>query len=223
MKKDAKLIGIWGGRGTGKTTRQKELMRGADGRGRPWGLIALDPMNEFTGMSRVGSVRDVAGIMKDHWYKGFAVSLSTGHRENDCLKALRELVPLLFAAQGPYRRGEKSAKEITLIVDEAHKFFPNRKFSPGEGDAEQDLIALGRHYGIEVIGASQRLAKVSTEFRGNCAEHYFFRQSDYNDTAAAAQFVGSQNKDRLMALKPHHYLHFSAGQIREGKNACNFR
>lgn len=220
MQKDAEIIGIWGGRGSGKTTRQKEMI---DGKRR---IIVLDPMEDFKLYGAVYCKKPSAvyRAVRAGWTKGFKIVLRPGHSEERCTAALAELTKGLFAIQQPYKNnmGFMKNREITLCIDEAHKFFPN----PPHGEVKEplnDLIALGRHYGIEMIGASQRLAKVWTEFRGNCSQHYFFRQGDFNDIQTAIKMIGPENKGQLKDLATHEYLHKGHGMnITPGRNAARF-
>lgn len=222
MKKDAGQIGVWGCRGSGKTTRQRELV---EGRAR---IIVLDPMEQFRGFGRrCTNLKTVLHEIAAGWESGFKVVIPTGFDKAKCLEFIRHFVPVLFAVQQPYadnRRG-MSEREITLVIDEADLFFPNKSAEADVQAAIDNLCRRGRHYGIETIAASQRLAQVSTTFRGNCTEHYFFAQSDHTDIQAATSILGPDYKKPLMGLKAHDYLHksMSAGiAVEKGRNRSKF-
>lgn len=211
MIKDAKTIGVWGGRGSGKSTRVKE-MTAKNNR-----VIVIDPIGDYAA-SGFTSYKTFAGIyraIKAGWKKGFRVVLDVSHSDNP----ERELLKLsadLFLIQKPYYEG-KDDRKVTLIVEEMSILSPNVTKAKDE-QAFKKLNNLGRHYGVEIIGVSQRPAEVSPTFRGNCAEHYFFRLSDQIDFSNVARIVGNKNVETIRALKTHEYLHFSMGQVSLGKN-----
>lgn len=219
MKKDAEIIGIWGCRGSGKTTRQIELMEGRDR------VIVLDPLNSFKakGFTRVRSLNALYKAMRAGWSTGFKLILSTGSSEEQCLAVMRQLSIDLFTIQKFYY-AEKDSRKITLVLDEAHKFFPNRRMTPAEQEPLENIICLGRHYGIEMLAASQRLAKVWTEYRGNCSQHYFFMQGDHTDISAVLSIIGADRRDELRGLQTHEYMHKGQGwNITKGRNKARFK
>lgn len=223
MKRDAGRIGIWGCSGSGKTTRQKEMV---ETRTR---VIALDPKGtSFTrGFKRCTSLQAVYREIREGWNTGFKIQVPTGMKKADCLAVIAQIVPALFCIQQPYIDGKRgmAGKEISLVIDEADLFFPN-KFTPDDVQEQIDhLTRRGREWGIEVIAASQRLAQVATTFRGNCTEHYFLSQGDHNDIDAVLSMIGRQHKESLLGLKAHEYLHKSmeiGGAVRKGKNTSKF-
>lgn len=218
MKKDAEAIGCWGCRGSGKTTRQIELI---DGKNR---VIVLDPIGSFKakGFKHVRGLQHLYKEIKAGWNTGFKLILRTPNTEAECLAVMRILARDLFLIQRPYYLG-KDKRKITLVLDEAQKFFPNRRMTPAEQEPLENLIALGRHYGIEMIAASQRLAKVWTEYRGNCSQHYFFMQGDHTDFTAVLSIIGNEHRGALRGLQVHEYLHKGQGfKISKGRNQARF-
>lgn len=225
MKKNAGRKGVWGCSGSGKTTRAKELL---EERSR---VIAFDPMDrDFRGRSfkRCASKLQVLKTIRDGWQDGFKIQIPTGFDKKTCLKIMAEFVPMLFDVMQPYadERRDMEGREITLMIDEGDLFIPNDR-SGEEIQAHIDnLTRRGRHYGIETILASQRMAQVGTTFRGNCTEHYIFAQADHNDVKAALAILGPEHKKDLIGLKAHEYIHKSmqpGGGITKGRNRCNFR
>lgn len=218
FSKDAEIIMISGGRGSGKTTRCIEIIQRRDR------VIVLDPTGSFTakGYKRVKTLRAVYQAVKDGWGTGFKIVLATPSGEGQCIELMQELSRALFKIQMPYYNF-KDKRKITLVLDEAHKFFPNRRLTPAEQEPLEDIIALGRHYGIEMIAATQRLAKMWTEYRGNSSQSYFFMQGDHTDFSAVLATIGNQYKDQLRSLKVHEYLHKGQGlAVAKGKNAAKF-
>lgn len=219
MKKDAEVILCTGMRGSGKTTRQMELAKGRDR------VLVLDPLNSFKakGFVRVNSLKRMYEIIRRDWNKGFKIVLSTGASEAVCLDLMQKLARGLFIIQKPYY-DEKDDRIITLMIDEAHKFFPNRRLTPEQQQPLEDIICLGRHYGIEMIAATQRTAKMWTEYRGNCSQQYFFMQGDHTDFQAVLSTIGTEHRETLRGLQPHEYLHKGPGwNIVKGRNAARFK
>lgn len=225
MKKDAELTNLSGGRGSGKTTFMREYIEDKKR------VIVLDPMDDMgmKGFKRIKAItgkNSIASHIKDNWDKGFKIVVPTGHHDSECQAYLMKLKQALFVIQKPYKDGNRAmkGKEICLCIDEAHKFIPN----PPNGDLKpclDDLLALGRHYGIEIVAASQRIVKVWTEYRGNAMQHYFFRQGDHNDIATIISMIGRDKHEDLMGLQAHEYLHLDKTKglhVSKGKNKCNF-
>lgn len=210
---------ISGGRGSGKTTRQIELVAERDR------VVMLDPVGSFRakGFTTVRSLRALYGEIKAGWNAGFRVIVRTPSSEAACVAVMQELSRALFAIQKPYYHG-RDRRKITLVLDEAHKFFPNRRMTPAEQEPLEDIIALGRHYGIEMIAATQRIAKMWTEYRGNAGQSYFFMQGDHSDYAAVLSIIGTEHREALRGLKVHEYLHKGQGlDIGKGRNKANFK
>ncbi len=218
FSKDAEIIMISGGRGSGKTTRQIELIEKRDR------VLVLDPIGTFSakGYKRVRTLKAVYQEMKKGWKTGFKIILVTPSAEGQCIALMQKLSRDLFIIQKPYY-DYKDKRKITLVIDEAHKYFPNRKMAPAEQEPLEDIIALGRHYGIEMVAATQRLAKMWTEYRGNASQSYFFMQGDHTDFAAVLATIGTENREALRGLKVHEYLHKGQGlTVSTGKNRAKF-
>lgn len=215
MNKDASITGVWGGRGSGKSTRIKEIIKGKDR------VIALDPLGEYAaeGFIETHSLKELYKVLSESWNeKRFGISLNLMHAP-DPAQTLRCLSGDLIAIQEAYKN-EQDDRKITLVLDEMSLLVPNTTMQPNQRQF-LNLCNLGRHYGVEIVGASQRLAQVHTDFRGNCAEHYFFRMSQAVDLTAAKQVI--KEADQLPTLAPHEFMHWSDAGVTRGKNQCNFK
>lgn len=213
MIKDAKIIGIWGGRGSGKSTRAKSMTRDCRR------VIVVDPLADWggrgSGFVTVDSLPKLYKHLRDNWGRGFRVVYLIG--QGNPVAELAALSKALFVIQRPYKDG-KDARKITLVVDEMSISVPNRQLI---GDERQflNLCNLGRHWGVEIIGISQRMAQVHMDFRGNTSEDYYFRLGDAVDSGRALQRIGREHKAALASLKTHEYLFFASGQgVIKGKN-----
>jgi hypothetical protein len=217
MKKDAKNEGYWGGRGAGKSTGVKERVE------KEPRLIVFDPIGDYAQERGYNSVKTLKGLyagIKRNWGKGFRYAL-TVPRGNDAAAMLNELSEALFIIQKPYYEG-KDKRKIVLVVEEMAVSYPEKTLGKNERGF-MDLINLGRHYGVSIIGVSQRVAEVKKNFVGNCAEHYFYRMGAAVDYSTVMQLVGREHQQTLKGLQTHEYLHFEQGKVFKGKNKCNFK
>lgn len=211
IKKDAKIIGIWGGRGSGKSTRAKFLAKHYQR------LIVIDPAGDYWGKDyiRCKNLNDVLKAIKLNWARDFKIYFDISHAD-DYESELLALSRALFIVQKPYFAG-RDRRKMCLICDEMSLTAPNQKKAKGSRDFLK-LVNLGRHYGLEIIGISQRPAQVDTDFRSNCAENYFFRLADHNDISAVKSTLGSL-AESCTRLEPHNfYYKDDMGKIVKGKN-----
>lgn len=216
MKKDAKNEGYWGGRGAGKSTGVKERVE------RETRLIVFDPIGDYAKEKGFNSVKTLKGLyagIKRNWNKGFRYAL-TVPRGSDAQRMLNELSEALFLIQKPYY-DERDSRKLVLVVEEMAVCYPEKTLGKKERGF-MDLINLGRHYGVEIIGVSQRIAEVKKNFVGNCAEHYFYRMGAAVDYSTVMQQIGREHQTDLKTLQTHEYLKFEQGRVSKGKNKCNF-
>ncbi len=194
--------GVWGRSGSGKSSFVKATIRGRKR------VIVFDPLGEYGAegfkviehKTRDGLDR-VRREMAANW-GGFRLAyIPPAGKE---IAALNGLSRLLLRAQSRYQATGKGA-EILLVVEEMNLSFPvsgGAEKNPGFAE----ICSRGRHYGIEVIGVSQRIAEVATRFRGNCNETVIFAQKGPRDLDAAAAESGS-SKDEIARLKSLEFFH----------------
>ncbi len=214
-RSNAGRIGVWGASGSGKSSYVKRLIKNRKR------MVIFDPLAEYSG--ELAYIRNVEHrgpadldkvrqeMVKD--WGGFRVSyVPPAGREAAALSALCKL---LMAAQQPFKDGTRGAKPLTLVVEEMNLSFPvsgGVQKCPGFAD----ICSRGRHYGIEVIGVSQRIAEVATRFRSNCTETVVLRQKGPLDVKAATLEIGG-DKRRVTALQNLSYLHEKGGVVTSGK------
>lgn len=185
-------VGIWGRTGSGKTTLARKLVAA---RRR---LVAFDPMAEYNGVIVTDELAMREAIAAG-WRDGFRVSIvpAAGAEWRALLhRVSRELV----AIQEPYRAGADD-RPLTLLVDELAGAYPNER-PPADRDGFGDLCRRGRHWGVQLVGASQRLADVSTVFRSACRLDIYLSQEDHSDLDAAVRRLGREHLERLRAMPP---------------------
>lgn len=207
---NAGRIGVWGASGSGKSSYVKKIIKG---QGR---LVVFDPLDEYAGRGGLCNVKattleDVRAAMRQNW-RGFRIAYVPPAGKEP--RALSALCKLLMAAQQPFKAGDSKAG-VTLVVEEMNLSFPvagGAEKAPGFAE----VCSRGRHYGITVYGLSQRIAEVSTRFRGNCTETVVLRQQGPRDVAAAADAIGT-GKAPVQALVNLQYIHERNGERKPGK------
>ncbi|HEV7368951.1 helicase HerA domain-containing protein [Arenibaculum sp.] len=209
MRRDPHHIGIWGRTLSGKSTRAKLLLRD---RVR---VVVFDPLDEYSDVAPIGaaSMGDVLAAIDRNWRGRFGIRFVPS-RSVDPVDALDGLARLLGDVQEPYQQG-RDDRHVTLMVDELAASAPNTRRPRSSFNA---LCSRGRHYGIELIGASQRMAEVTPTFRGNTTEDYFFPLRSAADYDEAAKLIGRQWLPDLKALEPHNALHYAGGVVEKTRN-----
>ena len=203
-KSNAGRVGVWGASGSGKSAWVKKLIR--DKRR----VVVFDPLDEYKMRHSVSVLDNVRAKMRADW-RGFRVSyVPRSGLEPASLSALSRL---LMVAQMTFKRTGRG-DPITLVVEEMNLAFPvagGAARCPGFAE----ICSRGRHFGIEVLGVSQRIAEVETRFRGNCTETVVFRQKGPRDQQAAANELGCPTS--RLPRENLAYLHERGGKITEGK------
>lgn len=208
--KDATRIGVYGASGSGKSTLVKTMLK-SDHR-----QIVFDPMDEYTayGYRRFEKLPVMGKALAKAWGKGFRFCyVPPANREP---VALHQLARMLKAMQSDYK-ANRDKRKITLIVEELNLSFPVTSL-PQELAGFSDICSRGRHYGINIIGITQRPAEVNTRFRGNLEGQYIFRLAEHNDISAIQKTLGPEGAAEVKALAQHEYIHFVNGNREKGKN-----
>lgn len=210
MNKNAELSLVVGRRGSGKSTKVKSMI-GENSR-----VIVFDPQDEYR-EAGFGS-GNTAELIKTHlarsWEDGFrAAYVPPANRET---MALDVLAKFILQIQEPYRAGQDE-RQITLVVEEMNLGYPVQAL-PAHFDGMARICNQGRHYGVNVIGVTQRPALVSTTFRGNISEAFIFPLSWGDDKNAVLQMLGREHADQLTQLADYRCLHWRNGRVSEEGN-----
>ena len=205
---NAGRVGVFGASGSGKSSYVKRLIKSAPR------VVILDPMDEYAaeGAIRCTTIAQVQQVMAQGFNK-FRIAFAPPSG-NEAV-ALNRLSHLCLAAQAPFK-GKLRGSELVLVVEEMNTSFNVYAGENKKLRAFAEICSRGRHSFIHVIGVSQRLAEVSTRFRGNMTECVAFRQQGRNDIAAAMDATGA-TKAQITGLKNLSYLRSIAGEITEGE------
>lgn len=199
---------VSGRKGQGKTVLTDSLAR-AHSR-----VFVFDVLHEYPskGFTCVRSMEELKAAVKTRWRKGWRIAYLP-HRSNRP-KQLHDLALTICDIQMPYKETPDDGTtppipKVLFIIEEMRWSYPNG--CNYEGLAE--LTTLGRHYGVDMIGTTQRIAEVNTNFRGTSDVRFFFAQEEDRDIQAIAPMIGRHNVARLKALQVHECLRLYGGQV----------
>ena len=202
MKKkqtDSRRVGIFGASGSGKTTKALDLVANCRR------LVVFDALDDFAGLfMRFTSLDSLKVFLIKNYVKGFRVAYVPPYGAES--RALSDLSEFIKDLQVGFKFNQHSAK-ITLFVDELNRSFPlgYTKNKPANGFGF--LCNQGRHYGVNILGVSQRMSMVDMPFRANLSDLYIFRLADWNDVKAATAMLGAPYKSKILALPNYQYIY----------------
>ena len=112
---------------------------------------------------------------------------------------------------------ETSKAKITLVVDEMDLSFPSgiRQRNPKHGFL--GLCLRGRHYGINLVGISQRPKLVDISFRANMSAVYLFMLAEPDDIDVAIKLVGREYAQTFRNLNKYQYVYKAGNCVKVKK------
>lgn len=194
-------LGIFGASGSGKSYRAAELTKGLQR------IIYFDPLGDFTkGAAVITADYDaLRQYLIRNWASGFRISYRPTFGEEE--KELSKICKLLVLLQ--YGYGRNHFAKVTLVVDELDEGCPSGLSQRDRKNGFLYLCKRGRHFGINLIGCSQRTAQVDVCFRGNLTGLYLFRHVDPMDSEKALQMLGREYAADFRALNDREYIYKS--------------
>ncbi len=200
-------MGIFGASGTGKTTLAQSLITPK----LATRLIVFDPMGEYKDPSikKMATINDLVKHVRNN-FGSFRVSYvppATARAD-----ALNKLSAVALKIQAPYQ-DKPEGKLLTFLVDELHLGLPLH----GESKCPHfgELNTHGRHFHIDIIGVSQRIAKCGMDFRSQLTQSVIFALGAPQDVAAASA-LGYQAKT-IESLVNFQWISKKDGVISHGK------
>lgn len=212
---DGKRVMICGGSGSGKSTLADQITSQAQR------LIVFDYMvtrrakAAKLGLREVTSLADLRDAIIDNYANGFRIWYRPEAARQAQIEAAHKVATLLRAIQEPRFEAGKAIPKIAFYVDEMSDVYPVEKL-PADLRGLEWLSKAGRHFRIDFIGATQRPAQISSEFRGNAEIKYFLRLDSAPDLQAVAHAVGSKAKHMVEGLRNYQYVRYSEGEISQG-------
>lgn len=199
IRNEARRIGIFGSSGSGKTTKAKEITKKIKR------LISVDPLDNLSGR-KFTSLQELQRYIVANYAKGFRVRFVPSLV--GAVSELSQLSGFLLRLQEPYKQGKLST-QTTLFVDELDICFPLNVSKRDPDNKFYYLCCRGRHYGINIVGVSQRMSLVDLPFRANLSDLFIFRLADFNDLSTAAAMVGKPYKSTLQTLPNYKFVYKS--------------
>lgn len=196
---DSLRLGIFGASGTGKSYKAKLLT--ADLKR----LIIFDPLFEYSGR-RFSTITRLMAYVRENYSAGFRAIFAPAYADE--VKALDELSRELLALQ----QGQKGAK-ITLLVDELDLSYPSGIRQTQPRHAFGFLCMRGRHFGVNLVGVSQRPSQVDISFRANLSAVYYFRLAEPADIDTALKNLGREWRAQVQSLKDRQYIYKTGGKV----------
>jgi ABC-type cobalamin/Fe3+-siderophores transport system ATPase subunit len=190
----AKVVAIMGATGCGKTTYLRKCLA-ARKRKR---TIVWSPKEPIDGYAELyqGSVvvRSVGDVL--------AAAKAAGKGEFHLVFFPRLNRKVDEAQFGAVCKIAMAARNVTMIVDELHTVTrPN-----AAPDGWSELVMMGRGYGAEVFGLSQRPASMDKDFLGNCSEVWTGRLA-YEDDAKTVAKTLRVSPAEILNLTGYSFIH----------------
>lgn len=104
-------------------------------------------------------------------------------------------------------RAALAAGNLTVIVEELH-MVTSPSWAPGPW---QQLSCIGRAYGVELVGTSQRPAHMDKDFLSNCTDVVCFRVNERNAQRTMAEALGVP-LDEVRLLPNYKFIHRDNGK-----------
>jgi hypothetical protein len=158
-------------------------------------VIIFDPEEEFAelpGYKVFEKLDAVNKYLTENWKNDFKIVFVP--RYNLAAYQLDQLSKIVWFMQEAYKIG-KLDKRISLVVDELQISFPLHPNTDYHWFPQ--LIGRGRKRGVNLIGITQRPAKIGPDFRGNLDRLISLKLSFPPDWKTLAEMVGPDAVEKL--------------------------
>ncbi len=220
MSEDYQRIGLFGRSKSGKSTMMDRILRGKRR------AILFDHLDERAenaqreGYTEIRSMDELQDRVDRDYATGFRFWFHPHYKDNlpVHLSNLSDYL-LDIQTQEAELRGKENRPGIWFAVDELKRSAPNQIMKKGE-DNFSLMCSEGRHKGIHLVGATQRIAEVTTKFRGQLEKRYFFSQGESADLETIKLIGGLDGKqlaEEVRKLKPLEYVRMENAQYSRGK------
>ena len=213
-KPSVSMIFLCGAKRSGKSTSAKnEFLKGKSR------VVVFDTLGEYhdlAGYVQARTIPEVLKFIKTGWKKGFKIAYFP--RSGDRLKQLDDLCKVLLKVQKPYFEGSDT-RQIWLVAEELNESFPNTGGNAPKGAVYfPEVCSRGGHYGVNIIGISQRPAEVHARFRGNLDTVRCYRLAFQADIKTVNDMMPAGTKHDFFTMEAHEYVQIEGKNITKGKN-----
>lgn len=180
-------------RGTGKSTKVKELLAERKR------VFIFDTLGEYT----QGIIIEDIKTLSDTWLKVYDKNFRIIYQPINPVEDFALICDLIF-----------ECGDICFCVEEIDTFL---SLNPVGLDREfLQIVQRGRHKNIELIGVTQRPYAMPAILRSQCKRLISFRQFEQRDVDWLAGLMGNDAKN-IPALVQFEYLEWDNGIITKGK------
>ncbi len=185
-----RIIGIIGRKGSGKSTKLRELLRYCP----RW--VAFDPMRDHGDLA-AGNVFESIGALARFlaWSRNQPAFAGVYVPQDDPAEEIEEASRLVYA------RGD-----LCLVCEEVPLYTQAGYVPPLFGR----LIRTGRHRHLDIAWTAQRAAEVPKTLTSLTDVWVLFSQTEPKDLAALAERCGRDVADKVAALGPHEFVIWDA-------------
>lgn len=198
QKPNSARIGVFGASGSGKTTLGLALVKSSNR------VIFFDPLDDLPAKHRFTDINRLKQFLVKNYVAGFRVAFVPNLGR--AAEQLNDISQFLITMQNGFKFSDYS-QLVTLFVDELDLSFSLNLSKTQPDNKFYFLCCRGRHYGINIVGISQRMSMVDLPFRANLSDLFILRLADFNDIKNAVNMLGSQWREPVQNLKNHEYIY----------------
>lgn len=201
QKPNSARIGVFGASGSGKTTLALAVVKTSNR------VIFFDPLDDLPAKHRFTDINRLKQFLVKNYATGFRVAFVPDLGR--AAAQLNEISQFLITMQNGFKFSDY-AQLVTLFIDELDLSFPLNLSKRQPANKFYFLCCRGRHYGINIVGISQRMSQVDLPFRANLSDLFILRLADFNDINNAVNMLGAQWRDPVQNLKNYEYIYKGA-------------
>lgn len=206
---DAEHTLVVGATGGGKSTLTMAMLAKATST-----IAMTTKLHDYDAKDGWIQVKSVNGLMaclaakfkaKEHFKVCYRVPVGPDEMELP-IKALDAVSRRLYTFMTPYA-AKRHRRQIGLVVDEAHRFFPHNR--PKGLNGFVWAISEGRAWGINILFATQRPTNIPPDFRDNVTNYYVLMLGGDRAKEVVRAFVGSE----LVLPEKYQYCLYRSGKF----------
>ena len=198
QKPNSARIGVFGASGSGKTTLGLALVKSSNR------VIFFDPLDDLPAKHRFTDINRLKQFLVKNYVTGFRVAFVPNL--GSAAAQLNDISQFLITMQNGFKFSDYS-QLVTLFIDELDLAFPLNLSKTQPGNKFYFLCCRGRHYGINIVGISQRMSQVDLPFRANLSDLFILRLADFNDIKNAVNMLGANWREPVQNLKNYEYIY----------------